>query len=382
MGCFELKARDGKTRARRGVLTTRAGTIQTPDFMVVGTQGTVKGVFPEHLRRQEVTVLLANTYHLMIRPGAETIAALGGLHKVMDWSGPILTDSGGFQVFSLADLAKVTEEGVHFRSHVDGAPVFLGPEESIRIQTLLDSDILMVFDECLPAGSDLARTSASVDRTLRWAARARKIHPGEGRLLFGIGQGSVHPGERRRCAEALVAMDFDGYAVGGVSVGEGTAAIRAAVDLSAPLFPEEKPRYLMGVGRPEDIVASVAAGIDLFDCVLPTRNARTATAYTFGGKLHMRNACHARDMSPIEAGCDCLACGSFSRGAIRHFFLAEESLAGMLVSLHNTRFFMRLMERIRESIAGKRFTEFADDFLSRYQPEETPSDVENRDARV
>lgn len=375
MACFIVKSRDGKSRARSGVLTTRAGEVRTPDFMVVGTQGTVKGVFPEHLRRQGVTVLLANTYHLMNRPGAETIAALGGLHKVMDWPGPILTDSGGFQVFSLADLAKVTEEGVRFRSHVDGRELFLGPEEAIRAQTLLESDILMVFDECLPAGPDLVRTQASVDRTLRWAERARKIHPGGGRLLFGIGQGSVFPEERRRCAEALVALDFDGYAIGGVSVGEGTAAIRAVVDRSAPLFPEGKPRYLMGVGRPEDILASVAAGIDLFDCVLPTRNARTATAYTFDGKLHMRNAAHVRDTRPIEPGCDCLACGGFSRGAIRHFFLAEEALAGMLVTLHNTRFFMRLMTRIRESLAEERFTEFSKSFLSRYQPEGTPSDA-------
>ncbi len=356
---FDLIRSDLATRARRGRVTTRHGTFETPAFMTVGTQGTVKGVLPDQLAGTGAQVLLANTYHLMLRPGAETVAALGGLHRFMAWPGPILTDSGGFQVFSLADINKIGDDGVTFQSHIDGSTVHLTPERSIDVQNKLGADIIMAFDECPPGDAPAEYHAKALDRTLRWAELCLAAHRRpDDQALFGIVQGGTNPDLRAKCAQALVAMDFPGYALGGMAVGEGFEAMRRTLAFATPLLPGHKPRYLMGVGFPRDIAVAVASGIDMFDCVLPTRNGRNAYAFTGTGAIRLRNAKFACDAGPIESDCDCYACRHFTRGAIRHFFFAGEMLGPVLVSVHNVRFYQRFMADIRSAIEAGGFHDF------------------------
>ena len=356
---LEIVKRDGETGARLGRVRTRHGGFDTPAFMPVGTQGSVKGVLPDHIARTGAQIILANTYHLMLRPGETVVAELGDLHRFMGWGGPILTDSGGFQVFSLSDINKVSDEGVVFKSHIDGSVVKLTPARSIEVQNALGADIIMAFDECPPAKAERSYHESAVGRTIGWAAQCLSAHArADEQSLFAIVQGGTHEDLRSSCAEKLVAMGFPGYAIGGVAVGEGFEEMVKAVRFTAPLLPEGKPRYLMGVGFPRDIVEAVAAGLDMFDCVLPTRNGRNAYAFTAGGPLRLRNSKYQRDAGPIEAGCDCYACRTFTRGAIRHFFFAGEMLGPVLVSVHNIRFYQRLMADIRRAIGDGTFAEF------------------------
>jgi queuine tRNA-ribosyltransferase len=353
---FELIREDAASRARLGRVTTRHGSFDTPAFMPVGTQGSVKGLTPDQVAATGSQIILANTYHLMLRPGEKVVAELGDLHQFMGWPGPILTDSGGFQVFSMADLNRITDAGVDFKSHIDGSMVHLSPAKSIQVQNDLGADIIMAFDQCPPATSSPAEHLLAVDRTLRWAEQSLASHARpRDQALFAIVQGGTDPVLRERCAKALVAMDFPGYAVGGLAVGEGFEAMKDVLGLIPLLLPINKPRYLMGVGFPRDIVAAVGSGIDMFDCVLPTRNGRNAYAFTATGAIRLRNAIHQRSTGPIEPGCDCYACGHFSRGAIRHFFFAGEMLGPILVSVHNVRFFQRLMADIRRAIGDGTF---------------------------
>jgi queuine tRNA-ribosyltransferase len=356
---YQQFATDSSSHARLGRVTTRHGFFDTPAFMPVGTQGTLKGLMPDMVRDTGAQCILANTYHLMLRPGEKTVAELGDLHAFMSWQGPILTDSGGFQVFSLADLNKITDEGVTFKSHIDGAMVHLTPERSMEVQNALGADIIMAFDECPAADAPLEYHLAAVGRTLRWIDRCITAHtrPAD-QSLFGIVQGGTDQKLRETCAEKLIALDLPGYAVGGLAVGEGFEAMKTVLNFTTPLLPQDKPRYLMGVGFPRDIVAAVASGIDMFDCTMPTRNGRNAYAFTADGALRIRNAKYTRDTGPIEAGCDCYACTRFSRGSIRHFFFAGEMLGPILVSLHNMRFYQRLMTDIRTAIRDGRFEEF------------------------
>jgi queuine tRNA-ribosyltransferase len=356
---YELIRQDQSTGARLGRVSTPHGVFDTPAFMPVGTQGSVKGLLPDEVKRTGAQIVLANTYHLMLRPGEKTVSQLGDLHKFMGWDGPILTDSGGFQVFSLADLNEVTDAGVRFRSHVDGSEVFLDAKRSIQVQNDLGADIIMAFDQCPPADAPVEVHRRAMNRTIRWAeqcatAHARRADQG----LFGIIQGGVDLKLRHECLSALAAMDFAGYAVGGLAVGEGFEAMQTVLREIAPAMPAQKPRYLMGVGYPRDIAAAVACGIDMFDCVLPTRNGRNAYAFTANGALRLRNSGYAKDSSPIEPGCDCYCCAHFSRGAIRHFFFAGEMLGPVLVSVHNIRFYQRLMADIRRWIGEGRFARF------------------------
>jgi queuine tRNA-ribosyltransferase len=356
---YELIRTDPGSRARLGRVTTRHGTFDTPAFMPVGTQGTIKGILPDHVAATGAQIILANTYHLMLRPGERVVADLGDLHRFMGWPGPILTDSGGFQVFSLADINKITDERVTFKSHVDGSVVELTPERSIGVQNALGADIIMAFDECPPADAPGEYHRVAVERTLRWAKQCLAAHarPGE-QSLFGIVQGGTDPALRERCAAELIALDFPGYAIGGLAVGEGFEAMKGVLAHVAPALPAHKPRYLMGVGFPRDIVAAVASGVDMFDCVLPTRNGRNAYAFTASGPLRLRNSRFIRDDGPIEPGCDCYACRTFTRGAIRHFFFAGEMLGPVLCSVHNMRFYQRLMADVRRAIAGGTFGDF------------------------
>lgn len=361
---FTLLATDGA--ARRGRLDTPHGAVETPVFMPVGTQGTVKGLTPDQVRAAGTEILLGNTYHLALRPGDDLIAELGGLHKFMGWDRPILTDSGGFQVFSLAQIRQVTDAGVAFRSHIDGALLDLTPERAVRIQENLGSDIAMVLDECPPADATDETMRAAVERTIRWAERCRRAHNRTDQAQFAIVQGGTSLGRRRTCAEALVAIDFPGYALGGFSVGESPEAMHAALPAAADLLPADKPRYLMGVGRPEDLLAGVAAGIDMFDCVMPTRNGRNASAFTGEGPIRLRNACHRRDPRPVESGCPCYTCATFGRAYLHHLFQADEMLGPTLLSLHNVTFYLRLMAAAREAIAGRRFAAFRAGCLARW----------------
>ena len=353
---FDLAATDGAARA--GVWRTPHGAVETPAFMPVGTAGTVKGVLPDQLRAAGSVQILANTYHLALRPGAEVVADLGGLHRVMAWDGPILTDSGGFQVFSLAALAQMDEEGVRFTSHIDGAKLHLTPEHSVDVQAQLGADVMMCLDECPPLPSTPEKLRAAVDRTTRWAARCRDrwdtrdrlTAQGDPQALFGIVQGGTDPAMRERSAAGLVPLDFPGYAIGGLSVGEAPAEMYRTLEATTPLLPADKPRYLMGVGTPADLVNAVLRGVDLFDCVMPTRNGRNGTVFTPGGVLKIKNAAHARDPAPIDPACDCPACVSFSRGTLRHLFQAGEMLASILLSLHNLRFYHRLLADLRAAI--------------------------------
>jgi queuine tRNA-ribosyltransferase len=353
---FELLSTDGA--ARLGHLTTAHGTVDTPVFMPVGTQASVKGLTPAQLEAIGVRILLGNTYHLALRPGDELIAALGGLHRFMGWNGPILTDSGGFQVYSLALTRKITDAAAVFRSHIDGALLELSPEKAVAIQENLGSDIAMCLDECPPFGTSPDYLREAVRRTILWAERSRACHRRADQAQFGIVQGGTDLELRTECARALVALDFPGYALGGFSVGETAAQMVSALEPSAAQLPVEKPRYLMGVGRPEDLLAGVACGIDMFDCVLPTRNGRNASAFTNEGSLRFRNARFKRDPGPIESGCECYACRHFSRAYIHHLFLAGEMLGPTLLSLHNVAFYLRLMAEVRQSIATGSFAQF------------------------
>ena len=359
---FELLGTDGV--ARRGRLTFPRGTVETPAFMPVGTYGTVKGVLPHQVRELGAEIILGNTFHLYLRPGLDVIADHGGLHGFARWDGPILTDSGGFQVFSLAHRRRITEQGVTFASPVDGSRVFLGPEESMRIQRVLDSDIVMIFDECPPVHVDGKPVDPrvverSMELSLRWAERSKRAHEGNDAALFGIVQGGVHHGLRTRSAEGLKAIGFDGYAIGGLAVGETEAERNAMLEHTCPQLPEDRPRYLMGVGRPEDLVEAVARGVDMFDCVMPTRNARNGHYFTRFGVVRVRNAKYERDTRPIEEGCDCAACaGGYTRAYLRHLDRCGEMLGPMLGTLHNLRYYQRLMAQMREAIAHGRFAEF------------------------
>ncbi|MDG3007516.1 tRNA guanosine(34) transglycosylase Tgt [Paludisphaera mucosa] len=365
---FTATARDAGSAARAGRLDTPHGPVETPAFMPVGTQATVKGLTPDQLREAGSRMLLANTYHLALRPGEETVAALGGLHRFMAWDGPILTDSGGFQVFSLAQRAKITDHGATFRSHLDGRLLELTPERAVAIQEALGADVAMCLDQCPALPAEKAEIARAVDRTIAWAARCQDARRRPDQALFGIVQGGAHEDLRGRCAEALIAMDFDGYAVGGVSVGESREEVRRALDVSVHLLPEDRPRYLMGVGRPQDLLDAVHAGIDMFDCVMPTRNGRNATCFTDAGPVKLRNAAHARDPRPLEEGCDCLACSRFSRGYLRHLFLAREMLGPILASIHNLAYLHRLTRRMREAIRAGRFVQLRLDVLEALGP--------------
>jgi queuine tRNA-ribosyltransferase len=349
---FQVTKHDGTTQARCGRLETAHGHISTPVFMPVGTRATVKGLTPEMLRAAGTEILLANTYHLALRPGAETIASLGGLHEFMAWDGPILTDSGGFQVFSLAELGAIDDEGVTFKSHIDGRSIRLDPPGVVAIQEQLGADIIMAFDQCpaLPADEKTLRTA--VDRTVRWAAQCKAAHSRDDQALFGIVQGGLDMDLRRRCLDALVAIDFPGYAIGGLSVGERPERMAAFLGEFTHHMPEDRPRYLMGVGRPIDLLRAVAAGVDMFDCVMPTRNGRNSFAFIDGGFVRLRNARHRTDSAPIEHGCPCYACQHFCRAYLRHLFLADEMLGPILVSIHNIAYYHRWMQRIRDAIAA------------------------------
>ena len=363
---FELLAKDGG--ARRGRLTTAHGRVETPVFMPVGTQATVKGLTPADLEAAGARIVLGNTYHLFLRPGHELIRTLGGLHRFMAWPGAILTDSGGFQVWSLAKLRKVTDDGVEFRAPLDGATRFLTPELAIEIQRALGADIAMVLDECLAYPATRETTERSLERTLQWAERCRAAHAGggDGQALFGIVQGGTDPEIRARAAAATVALGFDGYAIGGMAVGEPKPQMYALTELVAAALPPARPRYLMGVGKPEDLVESVARGVDMFDCVLPTRNARNGQAFTSTGTVTIKQAQWTRDPAPLDAHCTCYTCRHFSRAYLRHLFVAEELLAYRLLTVHNVQFYLGLMAAMREAIEASAFEAFRARFYARY----------------
>ncbi len=360
---FELLHTDGP--ARVGRLHTAHGTVQTPVFMAVGTQATVKGLTPAQLEDAGVQVVLGNTYHLALRPGDELIAELGGLHQFMGWPRPILTDSGGYQVFSLAANRQVDDHAVVFRSHIDGSLLELTPERAVRIQENLGSDIAMCLDECPPANGSPDQQRDAVRRTIHWAGRCKAAHSRSDQALFAIVQGGTDVALRAECAAALVELDLPGYALGGFSVGETMDAMLMALPPSAALLPADKPRYLMGVGRPQDVLRAIACGIDMFDCVLPTRNGRNAQAFTMDGPLRLRNACHKRDPGPLESDCMCLTCRTCSRAYLHHLFLAQEMLGPTLLSLHNVAFYGRLMGLARQAIEERRFSPFCAVHLAR-----------------
>ncbi len=362
---FELVRQDGFARA--GKLRTAHGVIETPVFMPVGTQGTVKCMAPTELRELGAQIVLSNTYHMLVRPGLEIVRQAGGLHKFMGWDGPILTDSGGYQVFSLAKLRRITPDGVEFQSHVDGATLFLGPKEAMAAQATLGSDIAMVFDECPPWPCDREYACRSVALTLQWAARCRESRENNGNLLFGIVQGSVFADLREQCARELVALDFDGYAVGGVSVGEPFREMLAQVAASVPHLPSDRPRYVMGVGTPPQMVEMIARGVDMFDCVLPTRVARNGTVFTRTGTYAIKNAQYREDFRPLEEGCQCAACRQFSRAYVRHLVWANEILGLRLVTTHNLHVYVNLMRETRAAIAAGKFAEFRREFVANYQ---------------
>ena len=356
---FELLHRDRDTGARRGRLHTPHGTIETPVFMPVGTVGSVKAVGPDELEHLGAQVILGNTYHLMLRPGEELVGAMGGLHRFISWSRPLLTDSGGFQVFSLAGKRKISEEGAEFQSHLDGSRHLLTPERSIAIQETLGADIIMAFDECPPALADQAYFEASLARTTRWLHRCARAWSRERSSLFGIVQGGLDLALRRRHAEEVCSVDLPGYALGGFSVGESPQAMREGVAAAAPLLPADRPRYLMGVGTPLDLVSCVASGVDMFDCVLPTRCARNGLLFTSQGRVGIKNAAYIRDEGPLDPACGCYTCRTFSRAYLRHLFVAREILALRLNTLHNLSYFLDLMRQARQAIEEDRYAAFA-----------------------
>jgi len=363
---FTVIGTSRETSARLGRLETAHGTVETPVFMPVGTRGTVKGVLPDRLRQSGVQIILANTYHLLLRPGAAVVEELGGLHRFMGWDGPILTDSGGYQVFSLSSLRRIGEDEVEFASHVDGAKVRLGPESATRVQHQLGADIIMAFDECVALPCERERLAEAVERTIRWAAQSQAAHREGGggeQWMFGIVQGGTDRDLRRYCSDKLIALDFPGYAIGGLSVGESHEAMIETTAYTAALLPAERPRYLMGVGTPRDLVAAMGAGVDMFDCVMPTRNARHATAFTRAGTIKLRNEQYKCSDEPLDDRCNCYTCRHFSRGYLRHLFMVDDrqpELAGpILLSLHNTTFYQRLMRQGRQAIREDRYAVWA-----------------------
>lgn len=363
---FKVTKTSKNSRARTGLLQTDHGTLETPVFMPVGTQATVKTMTPEELEQIGAKILLCNTYHLYLRPGYEIVKESGGLHRFMNWKGSILTDSGGYQVFSLGQLREIKEEGVTFRSHLDGSLHFIGPEESIEIQNALGADIIMCFDECIPYPATYDYVKNSVQRTTRWAERCKKAHSNSSQSLFGIVQGGVYKELREKSAEDLVSMDFDGYSIGGLSVGEPKEKMYEVLDYTVPLLPEEKPIYLMGVGSPDAIFEGVLRGIDMFDCVLPTRIARNGTVFTSRGKLVVRNAVYARDFSPLDPECGCYVCRNYTRAYIRHLINAGEVLGIRLTTMHNLYFILNLMKDIRRAIEGDFLIDFKKEFFKKY----------------
>ncbi len=363
---FTVRARDGSARA--GAIATPRGVVRTPAFMPVGTGATVKAMFPEDVAAAGADILLANTYHLMLRPGAERIANLGGLHRFMHWEKPILTDSGGYQVMSLAKLRRIDEAGVTFQSHIDGATVTLSPERAIEVQCLLGADIQMVLDECTPFPATREAAQTSLDLSLRWAARSKAAFGARGKpgqALFGIVQGSVYPDLREGSAKALMGIGFDGYAIGGLAVGEGQAAMLDMVEVTAAILPQDRPRYLMGVGTPEDLLLAIARGIDMFDCVMPTRSGRHCQAFTWGGRLNLRNARYADDPAPLDAESTCPA-AQYERAYLHHLVKSGETLGAMLLSYANVQFYQELMARAREAIEQARFASFTEELGRRY----------------
>lgn len=362
----QFKVKEQSKQARRGELVTAHGKIQTPVFMAVGTKATVKAMSPHELKDLGTQILLGNTYHLHLRPGENLIHQLGGLHKFMNWHGPILTDSGGFQVFSLSGLRKLTEEGVEFRSHLDGAKHFLSPETSMDIQMKLGSDIIMAFDECLPYPATETQIKNNSDLTLRWLERSKAAMTRKESLLFGIAQGGLEAPSRIRSIEQICSVDLPGYALGGLSVGEPIHLMHELLYQVAPVLPKDKPRYLMGVGTPLDLVLAVDAGMDMFDCVMPTRVARNGTLFTWQGKLSIKREQYRADLSPLDPTCSCYTCKNFSRAYLRHLFLAGEILGARLNTIHNLYFYMELMSKIRQAIEEGRWTEFRDFCLSRF----------------
>ncbi len=388
---FELLGRDQQTKARHGRLMTAHGAIETPAFMPIGTQGSVKAVSPRELHELNAQIILGNTYHLFVRPGIDVIRHFGGLHKFMNWDGPILTDSGGYQIFSLAKLRKITEEGVQFQNHVDGTPAFISPEIAMEIQAALGSDIAMALDECPPWPCEYDYAAKSLEMTVRWAKRCKEwktanaerstsnterridesavsqLSTLNSQLLFGIVQGATFEELRKQSAQAIVDLDFDGYAIGGVSVGEPEEEMFRAVESSEPALPANKPRYAMGLGTPPQLLEMIARGVDMFDCVLPTRLARNGTAFSSTGTLNLKNAEFAMDKRPIEEGCACPSCREFSRGYIRHLIKAEEILGLRLITLHNLHFYLDLMAQARDEIDNGTFDAFRRDFVSNYK---------------
>ena len=365
---FELLKTDTSSKARLGRLTTPHGVIDTPVFMPVGTQGSVKALDPRELVEMGTKIILGNTYHLSIRPGMDIIRAAGGLHQFINWPLPILTDSGGFQVFSLAKIRKVREHGVEFRSHLDGSKLFLGPKEAMEIQRHLGSDIAMIFDECPPHDAPAKEQRLAVERTIRWAKECREQPRAPGQQVFGIVQGGSNQELREHCAKAITALDFDGYAIGGVSVGEPEAEMMRAVEQAEPFLPANKARYAMGLGTPAQLVELVARGVDMFDCVLPTRVARGGTAFTRKGTYAIKGGAVKADFAPIEDGCDCFACKNFSRAYIRHLLNVNEILGLRLVSIHNSHLFLAVMADMRRHLAAGTFAEFRREFIAGYVP--------------
>jgi len=360
---FKQITKDSGCGARLGVIATPHGEVRTPAFMPVGTQGAVKALMPEQVRGLGADIILGNTYHLYLRPGHRLIAEMGGLHRFMNWPGPILTDSGGFQIYSLGALRTITDEGVLFQSHIDGSSHFLGPESAVAIQEALGSDIMMCLDECIAYPADRNEVERALARTARWAERCRKSRKTSDRALFGIVQGGVYPDLRRRGTEEMTTIGFDGYAIGGLSVGEPKELMLENLASTAPLLPEDRPRYLMGVGTPEDHVEGVFYGIDMFDCVMPTRSARNGLLFTNREKVVIKNARYREDGSPIDSECDCYTCQNYSRAYLRHLYVTGEILAMVLNTIHNLRYYLRLMERMREAIREGRYPRFRDRFL-------------------
>ncbi|MDO9390764.1 MAG: tRNA guanosine(34) transglycosylase Tgt [bacterium] len=369
---FKLLNKSGA--ARRGTINTAHGQIQTPAFMPVGTQGTVKSLTPRHLKDIGSQIILGNAYHLYLRPGQELVKKAGGLHGFMGWDRPILTDSGGFQVFSLAELRNIKEEGVSFQSHIDGSSHLFTPESVMRLEADLGADIIMCFDECIPYPATLEYAERSTGRTTRWARRCRDefLALNSGQALFGIVQGGTYPELRRRSAEELVEIGFEGYAIGGLAIGEPKEQTWEAIQTANTVLPEEKPRYMMGVGFPEDIIQGVSLGVDMFDCVMPTRNARNGSLFTSTGRLAMRNAKHFDDFSPVDSECDCYLCQNFSRAYLRHLYMSDEILASTLGTMHNLRFYLRMMEGMRLAIEQDGFDQWRKEFMDKYQKQTEP----------
>ena len=366
---FTLHNQSSECAARRGEVKTRQGVIQTPVFMPVGTQGTVKAVTPENLLEMNAQIILGNTYHLYIRPGHELIESFGGLHKFMNWKGSILTDSGGFQIFSLKELATITEEGAAFKSHLDGSKLFLSPEDAVHVQQSLGSDIMMCLDTCIPFPATKDETIKATDLTTRWANRCRVAHTKRDRLLFGIVQGGMYPELRKEHAAALIDIGFDGYAIGGLSVGEDKHLMHDMTEETVPALPKDYPVYLMGVGTPADLVEGVYRGVDMFDCVMPTRNARNGSLFTTKGKISIKNARFREDHGPIDEECTCYTCRNYSRAYLRHLFHAREILSSHLNTIHNLHFYLNLMVDIRNAIEQDNFIQFRKDFYSKLENE-------------